>query len=469
MTTVYLEKRMVENKAVELLKGPMPRVAGLTALIVGMGDSGVAAANLLLKEGSRVWIYDADSKKEQALREAWEPRGVRVLCGDLQPVLGIDFCVVSPGVPPFGPLFTWLQQTQIPLLGEMELASRFLRRPILAVTGTNGKTTVTHMIDHILHTCGYNSLMAGNVGYPIAQLASEGERVSRDPVTLEVSSFQCETFEEFKADVAVITNLAPDHLERYNSLQHYYETKFLIAINQTADEALWMGPRVEGDCPEWVRSKRRSFDIHVLGPEGIFYVDGTVILRDGSREERRPCPSFDVSPSQHVLNGLAAAGAACSFGVPMPEALHALESFQPLPHRLEFVTEMNGVKCYNDSKATNVHALEAALRSLPGPIRLIAGGRAKGDPLEPMIPLLQEKVRAVYLIGEAAQEFAAAWQKAIEVHLDGHLVAAVEHALRNCQPGEILLLSPACASWDQFTNYKERGNLFKKTVMEFKG
>ncbi|MGC9326533.1 MAG: UDP-N-acetylmuramoyl-L-alanine--D-glutamate ligase, partial [Candidatus Hinthialibacter sp.] len=288
------------------------------------------------------------------------------------------------------------------------------------------------------------------------------------PLVMEVSSFQCETMQEFKPQTAVITNLAPDHLDRYGSIQEYYQIKFRIAKNQAPNEALWLGPRVEGDCPGWVPSRKRSFDMHTIGPDGLFYADGTVIHRDGSTEERVKQPSFETYPSQQVLNALAAAGAALSFGVPLDEALHALESFQPLPHRLEFVAEVNGMRCYNDSKATNVHALEAALRSLPGPIRLIAGGRPKGDRLDSLEPFIREKVRAVYLIGEAADEFAAAWRPLTEVHLESTLEAAVDHGLRDGRPGEILLLSPACASWDMFPNYKVRGDLFKQCVMEWR-
>ena len=457
-----------DNEMTNRLSGSFPRVAGLRALIIGMGESGIAAANLLLHEGAKVLVYDADSKKEKSLRKTWEPRGVTVLSGVIEPMQGFDFCVISPGVPPFGPFFTWLVQAGIPLLGEMELACRFIRRPIIAVTGTNGKTTVVNMIAHILRACGQNPSLAGNVGFPVARIALEEERQSNRPLVLEVSSFQCETFSEFKANITVITNLAPDHLDRYPSAQKYYATKFKIAMNQTSNDVLWMGSRVEGDCPDWVLSTKKSFSIESIEPSGIFYENGTVIVRDDSKDERVLWPSFQTKLPQYIQNALVSTGAVSSMGISVTEALQSLESFIPLPHRLEYVDEVNGIKCYNDSKATNVHALEAALCSIPAPILLVAGGRAKGDSLAPLDPLIREKVRMIYLIGEAKEEFAKTWRPITTVVLEETLEDAVTHALQSGKPGDNLLLSPACASWDMFANYKERGECFRKTVQQCK-
>jgi len=450
------------------LAPPRPQLAGLRVLVAGMGESGQGAADLLFREGAEVTAHDSDAQKAEALRTEWEARGVRMLTGRLEPMERLDFCVVSPGVPPFGPFFTWLRQARIPLLGELELACRFLERPILAVTGTNGKTTVTHMIQHILNRCGIPAEAVGNVGYPVSRVAAEGRRTGEVPLVMEVSSYQCETMEYFHPVVAVVTNLAPDHLDRYNSIREYYEVKFRMCIHQAPGEALWLGPMVEGNCPRWVRSKRMSFAVDSLGSQGLFYRNGTVVYRDGSREESHAWPSFAKYPAQQGINALAAAGASVSYGIPLAEALQAIESFTALPHRLEFVKEVKGIRCYNDSKAINVHAVEAALQSLPGPIRLIAGGQAKGDSLDPLTPLIREKVRAVYLIGEAAETFAEAWQPLTEIHLEATLEAAVDHALREGKAGEVLLLSPACASWDMFKNYAERGDRFKRAVEEWK-
>lgn len=459
----------IERAIHKRLAGPQPDLRGLRALVVGLGKSGSASVELLLREGASVVAYDADRSKETELTNAWQPRGVKLRFGELRPVEGIDFCVVSPGVPPFGAFFDWLRETDVPLLGELEFGCRFIQRPIIAVTGTNGKTTVVNMIAHILKTGGYNATATGNVGYPVAALAVEEARTGSDPLAMEISSYQCETMETFRPAVAVITNLAPDHLDRYPSIQAYYETKFRIGKNQAPNEALWMGPRVEGHCPAWIPSKRRTFDLGPASGDGLFYHDGMVIERDGSRDERRVWRAFKSYPPQMALNALAAVGATVSFGVRTAEALHALESFQPLPHRLEFAGEAKGLRCYNDSKATNVHALEAALNSLSGPIRLIAGGQAKGDSLEPVEALIREKVTAIYLIGEAAETLARAWRPLTEIHMEASIEDAVTHALRDGNLGEILLLSPACASWDQFADYAERGDRFKRAVKEFRG
>lgn len=446
------------------LSQPQPDLVGLRALVVGMGESGTAAASLLLHEGAQVVAYDANPQKAVELQSVWEPRGVSILTGTLAPMEGIDLCVISPGVPPRGAFFDWLHESQIPLLGEMELACRFLSRPVLAVTGTNGKTTVVSMIHHILQQLGQNPTLAGNVGYPVAAVAQHEERTGQAPLVLEVSSYQCETFCQFKAEAAVITNLAPDHLDRYANTREYYKTKFQIAINQTEKNSLWMGSRVEGDCPDWVLSKKRSFAIDTLAPTGIFYKDRTVILRDDPREEGLPWASFQSKLPQYILNALAAVGVVTSIGVPLADALNALESFVSLPHRLEYVAEVKGIRCYNDSKATNVHALEAALHSVPAPILLIAGGRPKGDPLASLAPLIQEKVKKVYLLGEAKDLFAEAWTPLTAVQLVDSLEEAVALGLKEGCPGDHLLLSPACASWDMFKNYQERGERFKEAV-----
>lgn len=451
------------------LKGPAPDIRGLTAAVIGMGESGAAVCELLLKDGANILAFDSDSNKVQSLRETWEPKGVSLTSEPFSSVDSIDFGIISPGVPPSIPVCRHLREARIPVIGEMEFACRYITRPMIAITGTNGKTTVTHMVSFILNRLGVNTEPVGNVGKPISTVVVEEKHLGIEPLAVEVSSYQCETFDEFKPVCAVITSLAPDHLDRYESVEEYYETKFKVCRNQAPHEALWMGPRVEGSCPAWVRSRKKSFAMNALGSEGIFYLDRTVVWRDGEREERLACPSFEQYPIQQGLNALAAVGAAVSLGYPLADSFQAIQTFQALPHRLEYVAEVNGIRCYNDSKATNVHAVEAALHSLNGPIRLIAGGRPKGDSLAPLEPLIREKVVSVYLIGEAAQQFADEWKSITDVFIEKTLEEAVAHGLRDGRPGDILLLSPACASWDMFKNYGERGDRFKQAVKEWNG
>lgn len=455
-----------QNEVRERLAGPMPRVADMCALILGMGKSGQAIADLLMREGARVIAYEGDAEKADSLRARWETRGAHIIRREPQSLDGIDFAVVSPGLPQDHLAVETVRQAGILITGEMELASRFIQRPLLAVTGTNGKTTVTRMIAHILNHEDVPTSEGGNIGKPLAEIAAHDRRHTHDPIAVEVSSYQCETFEEFHPVVAAITNLAPDHLDRYASVEDYYQTKFRIAINQASNEAIWLGPGVEDHCPAWVPSRRKSFALNQVGSEGLFYHEGALIHRDGTSEERAAWPHMAAREETMQLNALAAMGVVMSIGVPMRAAAEALERFEALPHRLEFVADVRGIRCIDDSKATNIHAVAAALRSLPGPIRLIAGGIAKQEPLEPLTPLLQEKVVAAYLIGQDAQVFEEAWSPWIAVHREESLEAAVHHALEEGQPGDTLLLSPACASWDMFTDYIERGQCFQTAVRE---
>lgn len=459
---------MLKQEAREMLQGPLPQAAGMCALIAGMGLSGQAALKLIMQEGGRGVAFESNPERAAQLRRDWAPCKLPVLQRGPVQMDGVDYCVLSPGFSPAHPLMEQVRKKGIYTIGEMELGCRFFQRPILAITGTNGKTTVTRMIAHILKQCGYEPLAAGNVGLAVCEAALKEQRISRQPMVLEVSSYQCETFEEFHPRAAVITNLAPDHLDRYESVEAYYQAKFKIAANQASTEALWMGPGVEGICPEWVPSRKRTFAIHDLGPDGVYFLDGTLRLRDSEHEEECKAPFLQEWPRQMAMNALAAIGMASSFGAPLAEAAQAVKTFQTLPHRLEFVAEINGVKYYNDSKATNAHALDAALRSLQGTIRLIAGGMAKGDDLTALEPLLREKVASAYLIGRDAQQFEDAWGAIIPVHHEDSLEDAVAHAAADAQPGELVLLSPACASWDMFANYEERGECFKRAVKEQK-
>ncbi|MBI1387867.1 MAG: UDP-N-acetylmuramoyl-L-alanine--D-glutamate ligase [bacterium] len=459
---------LMKNEAKELLSGPLPQATGLCALVAGMGLSGQSASRLILHEGGQVIAYESDAAKAEALRREWTPRGVKVLTGELKCVDGIDYCVLSPGFPPNAPLIEMLRRAGVYITGEVEFGCRFLQRPLIAITGTDGKTTVTHLTAHVLKYCGFDALMGGNVGLPVCDAAVSQPRISRRPMVIEVSSYQCETFEEFHARVGVITNLAPDHLSRYDSVETYYKTKFNIVKNQTPMEALWMGPGVEGYCPEWVSSRKRTFAIDAAGPDGLYFLDGTLRLRDGATEECAPAPELNSWTSVMRLNALASMGAAVSYGAPLRKAVEALASFSPLPHRQQFAGVVKGVRCYNDSKATSVHAVQAALEALPGPIRLIAGGQAKGDDLASLNDLLKTKARCAYLIGRDAALLEDAWSAAVEIKRCQTLEDAVKQALDDAEAGETLLLSPACASWDMFSSYEERGERFMKAVKEYR-
>lgn len=461
---------VMTESAAKRLAGPNPRLEGLTGLVIGMGVSGAAAAELLFAKGAAVIACERDPKRIADLRGLWGAERARWLTGELdalEPPADADFCVISPGVDPTGPFFGKLRARGVPVTGELELACRFVRRPILAVTGTNGKTTVVNMAAHILKSLGRAAGLVGNVGTAVSQFVLESPCAGDEPVVMEISSYQCETMEEFKPAAGAVTNLAPDHLDRYPSVEAYYKVKFEMARRLASNEALWMGPGVEVFCPDWIEARRRNFALDEPGADGMGFRGENVVLRERGGDKCVPCPALSSALPQHRLNVLAAVGGCVSLGAPPEEALAAAMTFPPLPHRLEWIREFNGVNCYNDSKATNIHAMEAALRSLPAPIRLIAGGRPKGESLGPVRALVRDKVAGAYLIGEAAETFEAAWRDLTWTRVFPSLEEAARHALGDARPGETVLLSPGCASWDMFRNYAERGERFAETVRGF--
>jgi UDP-N-acetylmuramoylalanine--D-glutamate ligase len=439
---------------------------GSTVEVIGMARSGEAAVDLLLQQGANVIAAEQDETKRLALETRFTGKPVRFVFGPHEPMEGIDLIVVSPGVPCTGPFFEWVEAAEIPVLGELELAGRFCERPLVAVTGTNGKTTVTGMIGHILARCGLSGDTVGNIGFPLARLVVEGRARGNDPLAVEVSSFQLETIVHFRPHVSIITNLAPDHLDRYQSVGDYYEAKTRICMNQTPEDYVWIGPGVAEERHPVSRAMIRAFDVQECDIDGLCELSGTLFYRTGGVKEPVHIPGWENQLVQARLNAMAAAGAASSVGVPIRTALQALSDYKPPRHRLEFVGRVADIDCYNDSKATNVHATLAALRSVPAPIILIAGGRHKGDALGPLIPLIREKVRHIYLLGEAAERFAEAWQPHVGVSLVRDVREAVRRALKEQKGPATLLLSPACASWDMYKNYEERGDEFAQAVKE---
>ncbi|MFH1738419.1 MAG: UDP-N-acetylmuramoyl-L-alanine--D-glutamate ligase [bacterium] len=442
---------------------------GATVEVIGMARTGQAAVGLLLQQGAKVIAAEQDESKKSDLESQFAGQPVKFLFGPHEPVADLDLVVVSPGVPCTGPFFEWIQRNSIPVLGELELASRFCSRPIVAVTGTNGKTTITSMIGHILKRCGFGGDVAGNIGTPLARLVVEGRATGTEPIVVEVSSFQLETVDLFRPRVAVISNLAPDHLDRHASVQEYYEAKARISINQTMEDDLWIGPGVAEQCYPMTEAAVRRFDIREHDLDGLYDIGGKILYRWGESIELTSPAGWGDRLVHERLNAMAAAGAACSLGAPIPAAFEALQDYVPPRHRLEFIARVKDIQCYNDSKATNVHATQAALRSVPAPIILIAGGRYKGDPLDPLLPLIREKVRHVYLVGEAAQRFADTWRPFAKVSLVRDVREAVQVALAEQEGPATLLLSPACASWDMYKNYEERGDEFAQAVREVSG
>ena len=446
---------------------PLESLKDRRAVVVGLGRSGLAAAELLLREGADVWAYDDTPEVLLRIPESIAPALEGRASNPESLPDQLDFAITSPGVAPTGPLFTFFIHHGIPWYSELELGAALCQRPIVAITGTNGKTTVTTMIDHVLRGCGLSSEAAGNVGLPFSRLVLDERASGPGPVVLEISSFQLEASYRFHPNIAVITNLAPDHLDRYVSTHAYYETKSLIAANQTRNDDLWVGPGVLDTLYPVTEAELFLFQDRQHSEEGLGWDGDAIHDRRGTWPEEYTWPYGRTLLPQHLQNAMAALGACLSVGLSVRQVMEHLESYVWQRHRLEFVATVRGVTCYDDSKATNVHAVCAALDSLPGPVRLIAGGRHKGDDLSPLTKRLLDKVAGVYLIGEAAEMMAKLWGEIVPVRMSETVDQAVRHAMDDANESDQVLLSPACTSWDQFPDYAARGDAFCAAVRRF--
>ncbi len=449
-------------------------VSGKNILIIGLARSGLAAADLLLRRGARVTGADRKSAAElgDPVRDL-AARGFVLRDSDPGPAVldGIDLVVLSPGVPRTAPLPAEALRRGIPLIGELELAGRFAAAPIVALTGTNGKSTTVTWIGALAEALGVRAFVAGNVGTAFASVVEQAG--PGDLLVLEVSSFQLETTEQFRPKVAVVLNLAPDHLDRYASVDDYYETKARIFAAQgqgdvtvlnAADPAImaWAG-RVPGRIVTFGGEPRGRHDT-------VTVENGTVVLSAGGTvTPLLPAARIGLPGPHNRMNALAALAALHGAGLPVtrPEAAECLVRFRGLPHRIEFVGSLNGVRFYNDSKATNTDSLSVALRSFPEPIVLIAGGRDKKGDFASLTASVRERVACVVTIGEAAETISRAWGDAVPdwVHAGRSLERAVEAAYQEAFARQgVVLLSPGCASFDMFRDYEDRGHRFRDLV-----
>jgi UDP-N-acetylmuramoylalanine--D-glutamate ligase len=375
-----------------------------------------------------------------------------------------DLILVSPGVPANLPALQAARKKNIPVWSEIELAWRFLRGKLVAITGSNGKTTTTALVAHILKASNIPTLVGGNIGTPLLALVE----TSTDPaVTVaEISSFQLETIEAFRPEIGVLLNLTPDHLDRHGTFEEYARAKMRMFENQLERDFAVLN----ADDPEI--TKRMPAKPHIFWfsrqkrvANGAFLRDNEIIFRnEGSETVLARRDQIPLRGEHNVENVLAACAAAYLAGA-TPEAIAgAVKSFRGVEHRLEFVAEISGVQFYNDSKATNVDAAVKAIQAFPGPLLVILGGKDKGSPYTPLRDLLHERARMALLIGESADRIAADLQGAVEISYAGTLDRAVQIAIELSQPEDTVLLAPACSSFDQFENYEQRGRVFKELV-----
>jgi len=443
------------------------------ALVVGLGRSGVASAFFLQDHGAKVTV--SDSKSEAQLQNeiaALLDRGVSIETGrhGERTFRDQDLIVVSPGVPFDQPQLQHARTLGIPVIGEVELAFRFLQGRVIAITGSNGKTTTTTLVGEILVQSGKKTLVGGNIGTPVISLAAQS--TADTLVVLEISSFQLETIQEFRPWIAAILNITPDHLDRHRTFQAYVDAKARIFMNQEATDfavlnaddptcvALQQEDRVRASL-DWFSRKHMPEDTN-----GAFVKGDQIIYRQKGREE--PVLSrhdIQLKGAHNLENVLAAVSMGMLAGCAPQQIKKAVSEFRAVEHRLELVATVSGVAFYNDSKATNVDATLKALESFPGNIHIILGGKDKGSDYSVLNPLLRARAKRAYLIGAAADKIGAQIQGSTALVRSGTLERAVRQAFESAVPGDIVLLAPACASFDQFDNYEHRGHVFKEIVL----
>ncbi len=448
---------------------------GKKVLVVGLGKSGLAAALFLRRKGAQVTVSDVRSaaalgKDIPALLD----EGIMVEAGGhgLLTFRRQDLIVVSPGVPLDTPELAQVRSFGLTVIGELELAARFLVGRTLAITGSNGKTTTTSLCGEILAAAFPHVQVGGNIGVPVIALVDQSREDGWS--VLEVSSFQLETAFEFHPDIAVILNITPDHLDRHGSFENYVAAKERIFANQLPEDALVLNADDEVAMRAAARAKSRVFWFSRtrIVRQGAFLHDGAIYFR----ATEQSAPEFILKASaiplkglHNVENVLAAVCSARLAGV-APEIIRAaVQNFRAVEHRLEFVANINGVDYYNDSKATNVDAAVKAIAAFPGNIHLILGGKDKGSDYRVMRPLIQERVKTIYTIGAAAEKIITHLEGAAPIVNSGTLDTAVTKAAGAAQPGDIVLLAPACSSFDQFENYEQRGQVFKDLVFARRG
>ena len=453
----------------------MMELKGKKVLVVGLGKSGLAAALFLRHCGAQVTVSDKSSAEALAKDiPALLDEGIMVEAGGhgLLTFRRQDLIVVSPGVPLNTPELAQVKSFGLPVIGELELAARFLKGRMLAITGSNGKTTTTALVGEILEKAGIPVLVGGNIGVPVVGLIDQ----SRDETwsVLEVSSFQLESTDRFHPSIAVILNITPDHLDRHGSFENYARAKERIfAAQDERDYAVLNADNARAaEAASRSAAKVYWFSIEHPVERGAWVEGGYLVYRPGEGatvEKIMPLSGIPLKGEHNVENVLAAVCAARLAGAPGEAIRLTIEAFKAVEHRLEHVATINGVEFYNDSKATNVDATAKAIAAFSSGIHLILGGKDKGSDYLQLAQLLRARVRAVYTIGSAAAKIESQLRGLVSIHSCETLEVAVGAAGSAARPGEVVLLAPACSSFDQFENYEHRGRVFKELVGERRG
>jgi UDP-N-acetylmuramoylalanine--D-glutamate ligase len=445
-------------------------VKGRQVTVLGMARSGVAAAKLLQLHGAHVFVSEIKPIDEVLVQaQSLGAEGIKYETGGhtARALAGVDYVVLSPGIAPATPFVRQIQENSIPIFSEIEVTSWLCPATIIAITGSNGKSTTTAWVTHILSEAGRKAVATGNIGSPFA--ADVGSLGKKDFAVVEVSSFQLEFTDRFQPRVASILNITPDHLDRYREFSAYAEAKCRIADSQEESDYLVLNAddRNTADPKIWGNPKRIFFSTRIEVEQGVFTAGDELRYVFGANQGSI-CKAEQVGiPGPHNLANAAAAASMClCVGLAPKDIAAGLESFKGIEHRLEFAGEHKGVRFVNDSKATNVDSVNYALQSIPKPIVLIMGGRDKGGDFTSLADLVAEKVKLIALIGETQDLIDAALGEHTRTVQAQDIFEAVRVCYNNAEPGDTVLLSPGCASFDQFTDFEDRGRKFKQAVKD---
>ncbi len=447
-------------------------IKGKSFLVAGMGKSGIAAARVLLRDGGKVFLYDKKAEGEipEAVVEAGRISGEYF--GKIPEASEkFDYLVISPGIPLDEEIAAFGKSNCGEIMGELELAYRLSRGSYIAITGTNGKTTTTSLVGEILEKAGRETYVVGNIGYPVIDAAEKS--TENGWFAAEVSSFQLETTKDFAPKVSAILNVTPDHLNRHKTMENYAAAKAKVFENQTADDYFVVNKdnkeafELAVNCPAQVVAFSRLEELE----EGCFVKDGAIVIKKSCEEAVELCKISDIGiPGVHNVENVLAAAAMCyCAGVRAEVIAEAVKAFKGVEHRIEFVAEVDGVKYYNDSKGTNTDAAGKAIDALEKNIYLLAGGYDKKEDFNPFVASFNGRVKHMYLIGATSPIIAEACERnGFKAYTElNTLKECIMEAKAAAKPGDIVLLSPACASWGMYNNYEERGAEFKACVRGF--
>ncbi|HPG31243.1 MAG TPA: UDP-N-acetylmuramoyl-L-alanine--D-glutamate ligase [bacterium] len=435
--------------------------------VLGICKSGVYASTLLKKYDNEIYLSDISEKNLSEYKDTLEKNRIKYETGrhNMEIICDSDIVVVSPGIPESAEVMRKIRAKKKYVIGEIEAAFRFCDKPVIAVTGSNGKTTVTSLIGKIIETAGHKPIVCGNIGYPFSRAILENP--DYDCVVLELSSFQIDAIDKFRPDICVITNITPNHLDRYESFDHYVLSKKNIFKNQKKENFAILN---FNDAAVLKISFGASANkIYFNCANGFFLTDGNIVLnREGKLTHIIKTSELKIFGGHNYENVMAASAAALQFGVKTDKLREALKSFEGVEHRIEFVEEVNGKKFYNDSKATSADSVIKSLEAFDCKIVLIAGGRDKNSDYRVLKDLIKKKVRKLVLTGEAAEKINSQINIPEITAVEKDFEKAVKTAYESAESGDAVLLSPACSSYDRFLNFEERGKFFKNAVRGLK-